>query len=124
CYDQINAFEEMLAANGTSVVKIFLHISRDEQRRRLQERLDDPSKHWKFNVGGLSERALWEDYMGACPTAIRPCTTKRAPWYVVPANDKGYRNHLVAGILRRTVEDLDLAYPAAAPGLRKIKIPK
>ncbi len=123
-YDQIRGFERMLSENGTAILKIFLHISRDEQRKRLQERLDDPTKHWKFNVGDLAERALWDDYMDAYQTALRRCSTPEAPWYVIPANHKWYRNHLVARLLRKTVEDLKLAYPAGAPGLRKIKIPK
>jgi PPK2 family polyphosphate:nucleotide phosphotransferase len=123
-YDQIRDFEKLLAANNTKVVKIFLHISRDEQRKRLQERLDDPTKHWKFNVGDLAERALWDDYMNAYELALSKCSTDDAPWYVIPANHKWYRNHLVARILRKTVEDLNLAYPVGAPGLKKIKISK
>src|SRR5262249_55050451 len=85
-YDQINEFEHLLARNNTTIVKFYLHISKDAQKRRLQSRLDDPTKHWKFASGDLKERALWDDYMAAYQDAINKCSTDYAPWYVVPAN--------------------------------------
>ncbi len=123
-YRQINDFERMLTESGTRILKLFLHISRDEQRKRLEERLADPTKHWKFQAGDIGERNLWDHYMEAYAVALRRCSTPWAPWYVIPANRKWYRNHVVARLLRHTLEDLDLRYPPGPPDLRKIKIPK
>ena len=123
-YRQINDFERMLTENGTRVLKLFLHISRDEQRERLEARRDDPTKRWKFQPGDLDERKLWDDYMDAYGEALRRCSTPWAPWFVVPANKKWYRNHVVARLLRHTLEDLDLKYPPGPPGIAKVKIPR
>ncbi len=114
-YDQINAFERHLAANGTTIVKFFLAIDRDEQRERFQARYDDPTKRWKFSMGDLQERARWDDYQAAFDEALSKCSTDVAPWYVIPANRKWFRNLAVARILADTIADLKPAYPAVAP---------
>ncbi len=95
------------------MVKCFLHISRDEQRARLLDRLDDPTKHWKYNPGDLETRALWDDYMTAYAEAIIETSTDIAPWYVVPADRKWYRNWAITSLLVETLDDLGLAWPAA-----------
>jgi PPK2 family polyphosphate:nucleotide phosphotransferase len=121
-YDQINAFERHLAANDTIIIKFFLHISKDEQKARLQARLDDPTKRWKLSPSDLTERKHWDDYQAAYQIAIERCSTEWAPWFIVPADRKWYRNAVVARILRSTLQALDLAYPADVPGLDKIRI--
>ena len=113
-YDEINAFERHLAANGTTIVKFFLSIDRDEQRERFQARYDDPTKRWKFSMGDLQERARWDDYQAAFDEALSRCSTDVAPWYVIPANRKWFRNLAVARILADTIADLKPAYPAVA----------
>ncbi|MGN6184376.1 MAG: polyphosphate kinase 2 family protein, partial [Thermoanaerobaculia bacterium] len=105
-YEQINDFERMLTESGTTIIKFFLHISPDEQRERLQARLDDPTKRWKFQHGDLDERKLWDNYMAAYEDALARTSTKDAPWYVVPANRKWVRNYVVANVLVRTLEKL------------------
>ena len=109
-YDQINAFEDLISSS-TRVVKIMLHISKGEQKKRLQARLDDPSKHWKFNPADLDDRDLWDDYMTAYESVLSRCSTKVAPWYVVPADKKWARNVAVSGIVRAAIEELDPRYP-------------
>lgn len=110
-YDQINDFERHLAENDVTILKFFLHISREEQKERLQARLDDPSKHWKFNPGDLKERARWDEYEEAFEHALSRCSTKHAPWFIIPADRKWYRNAVIARIIRRTLEDMDPQYP-------------
>ena len=110
-YDQINAFEAEQAADGLTMVKVMLHISRDEQKERLLARLDDPAKHWKYNPGDLAERARWDDYQQAYEDALNRCSSDAAPWYVVPADRKWYRNWAVATLLRQAFADLDPQYP-------------
>ncbi len=122
-YDEINEFERILANNGTRIVKFYLHISEDEQRERLQERLDDPEKHWKFNVSDLDDRALWDDYQEAFEDAINECGTKDAPWFVVPANRKWLRNLLVARTIADTLADMDPQWPEEDPDLEMVVIP-
>ncbi len=112
-YDHINDFERMLADNGTVIVKFFLHISRDEQRRRLESRLENPEKNWKFRSGDLEDRALWDGYTRAYKDALSRCSTPWAPWYVVPADDKPARNYLVARTVVETLRDVKAAYPVA-----------
>lgn len=119
-YGHINAFEDMLAHAGTCIVKFYLHISKAEQKKRLQARLDDPEKNWKFSVADVAERKLWSDYRSAYETAIGRCASKRAPWYIIPANRKWYRSWLMARIMRHHLEALDLAYPPPAEGLDKV----
>jgi PPK2 family polyphosphate:nucleotide phosphotransferase len=110
-FDEINAFEQLLAAEGTTIVKFFLHIDREEQRRRLQARYDDPTKHWKFKMGDLEERKRWDDYMAAYEDVLSRCSTDAAPWYVVPANRKWFRNLAIGEILADRIEALEPAYP-------------
>jgi PPK2 family polyphosphate:nucleotide phosphotransferase len=110
-YDHINAFEKLLADEGTTIVKFYLHIGKDEQKERLQERLDEPDKRWKFNPGDLKERALWNDYMKAYEEVLGRTSTAHAPWHIVPANRKWYRNLVVASVLVDTLKGLDLQYP-------------
>jgi PPK2 family polyphosphate:nucleotide phosphotransferase len=110
-YDQINAFEQLLAEEGTTIVKFFLFIDKDEQRERFQARLDEPDKRWKFRLGDLEERKRWDDYIEAFDEALSRCSTDHAPWYVIPANKKWFRNLAVAGILADTLDDLKPRYP-------------
>lgn len=110
-YALINAFEESLAAAGTRVVKLYLHVSKDEQARRLQDRLDDPEKRWKFRTADLEERARWDDYQAAFEEAITRTSTAQAPWFVIPADRKWYRNWAVSRILIETLQDMDPQYP-------------
>ena len=121
-YDQINRFERHLVENDVTILKFFLHISRKEQRARLQARLDDPTKRWKFNPDDLAERKHWDDYMSAYQTAFERCSSEWAPWFIVPANHKWYRNAVIARVVRSTLEALDLTYPPEMAGLDKIRI--
>ncbi len=104
-------FERMLAEEGTTIVKIYLHISRDEQKRRLDSRLVNPEKHWKFNPDDLKDRALWTDFMDTYEDVLSKTSTEHAPWYVVPANRKWYRNLIVARIMVDTMKRLDMGFP-------------
>lgn len=110
-YDHINAFERMLADEGTTILKFYLHISKEEQRERLQSRLDKPHKHWKFDPGDLKERALWEGYMAAFEAMLSKTSTDWAPWYIIPADRKWYRNLVIATILVQTLQGLNMQYP-------------
>lgn len=110
-YGQINEFEQQLVRGGTAVVKLCLHISYGEQRKRLMDRLRDPDKHWKFSEHDIDERAYWDDYMSAYGLAITRCSTRWAPWYIIPANDKVYRNWAVTMILLETLRQMDPQYP-------------
>ena len=121
-YDQINAFEQMLADEGVTILKFYLHIDKDEQKHRLQERLDDPSKHWKFSSGDLAERKLWPDYTRAYEEMLQRTSTEVAPWYIVPANRKWYRNLVISHTVIGALEGLKMQFPPAEPGLDKIVI--
>lgn len=110
-YAQINAFEQTLAEEGTTVLKFFLHIDKIEQKERLQARLDEPEKKWKFNVGDLEERKLWPEYQKAYEDVLSKTSTENAPWYIIPANRKWYRNLLIGQILVKTLKDLDMKLP-------------
>ncbi|MCA1553134.1 MAG: polyphosphate kinase 2 family protein [Chloroflexi bacterium] len=121
-YDQINNFERMLVEEGTTILKFYLHIDRDEQKQRLQARLDDPSKHWKFSTNDVQERKLWDEYMAAYQEMLGKTSTEWAPWYVVPANHKWYRNLVVASVIVDALEGLRMNYPAPQPGLDQIVI--
>lgn len=110
-YEEIVAFEERVAAAGTTILKCMLHISYDEQRERLLARLDDPSKHWKFHEVDIEERQRWQDYQGAYEEAIRECSTDVAPWYVIPADRKWYRNWAISKLLVETLERMDPRLP-------------
>ncbi|WP_439684145.1 Polyphosphate kinase 2 family protein [Cupriavidus oxalaticus] len=121
-FRQIRSFEAMLTETGTTIVKCFLHISRDEQKARLEARLADPEKHWKFDTTDLAERKYWKAYMDAYEAAIMATSTPECPWYVVPADSKTHRNLMVAEILTRVFEDLKPAYPPPKPELAKVKV--
>ena len=116
-YERINEFERLLVEGGVTLVKCFLHISKDEQKERLQARLDDPTKRWKFNAGDLAERKLWDQYQEAAEDVLTKCNTEHAPWHIVPADRKWYRNLVVSTLLRETLEKLDPQFPQAAEGL-------
>jgi len=121
-YAQIRDFERMLVEEGTTVLKFFLHISKDEQKKRLKDRLDDPAKNWKFNVGDLKEREHWAAYQKAFQDALTATSTPDAPWFVVPANRKWLRDLYVAEVLVNAMEGLNMRYPPPAPGLDKVRV--
>ena len=121
-FDQINAFEELLTSSGTTVLKFFLWIDRDEQRKRFQDRLDDPAKRWKFRLGDLEEGKLWDDYSAAFEDVLRRCSTEAAPWYVIPSNRNWFRNLAIAEILGDTLADLDPRYPESEEDLTNVVI--
>ena len=121
-YEQINAFEKILAENGTTILKFFLHISKDEQKERLQARLDDPTKHWKFSLGDLDERKLWGDYQAAYEDVLNKTSSTHAPWYIVPANRKWYRDLVISKVLVETLENLNMKYPEPKDDLSGIVI--
>jgi PPK2 family polyphosphate:nucleotide phosphotransferase len=108
-------FEDYLARNGTTVLKFFLHVSREEQKRRFQQRLDDPQKNWKFSLGDVKERAHWDEYMAAYEDAIRATATPAAPWYVVPADNKWFTRIVVCAAIVETLQGMDLAFPKPTP---------
>lgn len=110
-YDQIKAFEQMLHDEGTVILKFFLHISKEEQRARLQARIEDPTKRWKFQHSDIDERKLWKDYQRAYEDALSKTSTEWAPWYVVPANQKWYRNYVVGSTIVEALENLHMKYP-------------
>ncbi|WP_431313243.1 PPK2 family polyphosphate kinase [Streptomyces antnestii] len=112
-YSQINRFEQSLAEDGVTIVKCFLHLSYEEQRERLLERLDNPDKHWKFSMGDIEDRALWPAYQEAYEIALERCSTDEAPWYLVPADRKWYRNWAISRLLLEHLESLDPHYPEA-----------
>ncbi|MFG1610380.1 PPK2 family polyphosphate kinase [Actinoplanes sp. NPDC049265] len=112
-YDQINKFEAAQAEDGLTLVKVMLHISPEEQRQRLLDRLDDPAKYWKYNPGDVTERARWDDYQAAYQDALTRCSTVANPWFVVPADRKWYRNWAVATLLRDALASIDPQYPPA-----------
>jgi PPK2 family polyphosphate:nucleotide phosphotransferase len=122
-YEHIRAFEASLADARTQVVKLYLHISKEEQRARLQSRLDDPSKHWKFDIGDLDERKLWPDYQRVFRDAISATTTAAAPWYVIPADRKWYRDWAILTVLTETLAAMDPQYPPGPEGLADVVIP-
>ncbi len=121
-YDHINAFERLLADEGTTILKFYLHISPEEQKARLQARLDEPHKRWKFNPGDLKDRALWPDFMQAYEEMLSKTSTPWAPWYIVPADRKWYRNLVIGTVIVETLEALEMRYPQPAAGLDEIVI--
>jgi PPK2 family polyphosphate:nucleotide phosphotransferase len=121
-YERINHFERLVVAGGTTLVKVFLHISKDEQRKRLQARLDNPQKRWKFSKADLAERRYWDDYQRAYEDALTRCNTEHAPWHIVPADHKWYRNLAIAGLLRDALRSMDPQFPAAEPGLEGVSV--
>jgi PPK2 family polyphosphate:nucleotide phosphotransferase len=121
-YTHINNFERMLVENDTVVLKFFLHISKNEQKRRLLDRQEDPKKNWKFRVGDLDDRARWDDYTEAYRDALRKCSTKWAPWYVVPSDDKQMRNLLITDVIIDRMKRLKSRYPKADPAALEVRI--
>lgn len=121
-YDHINHFEKMLTDEGTTIIKFFLHISWEEQKRRMEKRLADPTKNWKFSPTDLKERKRWDDYMDAYQDALRKCSTDYGPWYIVPADHKWFRNWVVSDTIIRTLESLDLQFPPPLKDADKIKV--
>lgn len=122
-YGQINAFEETLAARGTRIIKFYLHISKDEQKERLEARLENPDKHWKFSTADLVERELWDVYQEAFEAALSKTSTKTAPWYVVPANYKWFRDVVVSTVIKEVLEDMDPHFPAPENDLTGVTVP-
>lgn len=120
-YEQINEFERLLTRNGVTVLKFFLHISKDEQRQRLRERLDDPAKYWKFNPADLGERAKWDEYTRAYQDALSHTSTPEAPWFVVPADKKLPRDLLVSEVVVEALERLDPRFPGPPEGLEEFR---
>ena len=120
-YDQINAMEKHLSENNTHIIKFFLHISKDEQLERFKKRLDDPSKHWKLNAGDYAERERWDDYMGAFEDILSKCSTKDAPWFVIPANHKWFRDVAVSQILVDYLEGLHMKLQPPSVNIAQIR---
>lgn len=121
-FEQINQFERLLADTGTTVLKFYLHISKEEQRQRLQERVDNPQKRWKFDLNDLKQRARWDEYRAAFEDAFRSCSTDYAPWYVIPADQNWYRNLAMARVIVGTLRQLDPQYPPAQEGIEGLRI--
>jgi len=121
-FSQINDFERMLSETGTTIIKCYLHISKEEQKSRMQERLDDPTKTWKFNPNDLKERALWPQYMRAYENAMKATSTDYAPWYVIPADSKTNRNLLISRLLLSTLKAMKLKYPPIPKDYSSIQI--
>jgi PPK2 family polyphosphate:nucleotide phosphotransferase len=122
-YDHIKAFERLLAESGVTIRKFYLHISKAEQKERFEKRLRDPRKNWKFARGDLRERALWDDYTAAYEEVLSRCSTDYAPWYVIPADRKWYRNLIISRILVETMESLEMHYPPGEPDLDQVVVP-
>ena len=121
-YEQINAFERLLAEEGTTILKFYLHINQKEQKERLQARLDEPNKRWKFSLGDLKERALWPEYQKAYQAVLEKTSTDWAPWFIVPANKKWYRNLVIATLIVDTLKGLKMSYPQPEEGLDDVVI--
>ncbi len=121
-YDHINHFEQLLTNNGVTILKFYLHISKEEQKERLLARLNEPDKRWKFNPTDLDSRAHWDDYMQAFADIFEKCSTEAAPWYIVPANKKWYRNVVISETIVQTLESLKMKYPEPAEDLDKVVI--
>jgi PPK2 family polyphosphate:nucleotide phosphotransferase len=120
-YDQINKFERLLAENHVKIFKFFLHISKDEQKERFENRMEDPARQWKISEADFAERDYWDDYLEAYEDALTRCSTPWAPWYVIPANKKWYRNHAISDILVEALENLDMKFPPPSLDLSKAK---
>jgi PPK2 family polyphosphate:nucleotide phosphotransferase len=122
-YDQINQFEKLLFDSGTTILKFFLYISKDEQKERFEARLRDPRKNWKFSTADVKERGYWDDYMRAYEDALSRCSTPWAPWHVIPADHKWYRNLVVSQVIVEALEKLDMHFPPPLPDAGDIVIP-
>ncbi|HQN05738.1 MAG TPA: polyphosphate kinase 2 family protein, partial [Anaerolineaceae bacterium] len=120
-FDHINAFERMLADEGTTILKFFLHVSKEEQRERLLERVDDPAKRWKFNPGDLDTRVQWDEYQKAYEAVLEKTSRQWAPWYVIPSDKKWYRNLAISRIMVAALEKLKMKYPQPAEDIEKYR---
>jgi PPK2 family polyphosphate:nucleotide phosphotransferase len=120
-YEQINEFERILQQNNVRTLKFFLHISKDEQKKRFLERIDDPDKRWKISQADFEERKFWDDYVEAYEDALTRCSTKRAPWFIIPADKKWFRNLAVSHIIVETLEEMGLKFPSATIDVKKLK---
>ena len=120
-YDLINEFEKNLVENGTHILKFYLHISEDEQLRRFKQRLDDPARHWKISDSDYAERKLWKEYQEAYEDALGKTSTRHAPWFVIPANHKWFRNLAVSRVVTETLESFDMKFPAPAVNIDEIR---
>lgn len=120
-YEQINRFEAILEENNVRILKFFLHISKDEQKKRFMERIDDPDKRWKITQADFDERKYWDEYTSAYEAVLERCSTKRAPWYVIPADKKWFRNLAVSHIIVETLEEMALKFPPATIDVKKLK---
>lgn len=121
-YDQINKFEELLHRNNVTILKFFLHISKDEQKKRLMERVDDPDKRWKISEADFAERKFWDDYVASYEDALTFCNTKVAPWFIIPANKKWFRNLAVSHIIAETMEQMNLKFPPPTIDIKKLNL--
>jgi PPK2 family polyphosphate:nucleotide phosphotransferase len=120
-YDQINEFEGILHQNNVRILKFFLHISKDEQKKRFQERIDDPDRRWKVSQADFDERKFWDDYVAAYEDVLTKCSTPDAPWFIIPANKKWFRNLAVSHIIKQTLEDMHMKFPAPSIDVKKLK---
>jgi PPK2 family polyphosphate:nucleotide phosphotransferase len=120
-YDQINAFEKLLTDNNVRILKFFLHISKDEQKKRFQQRIDDPDRRWKISEADFDERKFWDDYVGAYEAALTKCSTKHAPWFIIPSNKKWFRNLAVSHIIAETLEGMHMKFPKPTVDVKKLK---
>jgi PPK2 family polyphosphate:nucleotide phosphotransferase len=120
-YDEINNFEAILHGCNVKILKFFLHISKDEQKRRFQQRIDDPDRRWKISDADFAERDFWDDYIGAYEDALTKCSTDQAPWYIIPANKKWFRNLAVSHIITETLESLNMKFPPPTVDVKKLK---
>ncbi len=120
-YDQINEFERLLHENNVKILKFFLHISKSEQKRRFQQRIDDPDRQWKISEADFDERKFWDDYTAAYQDALTKCSTPYAPWYIIPANKKWFRNLAVSHIIAEALEGLRMKFPAPSVDVKKLK---
>jgi PPK2 family polyphosphate:nucleotide phosphotransferase len=120
-YDEINNFEAMLHDSNVKILKFFLHISKDEQKRRFQQRIDDPDRRWKISEADFAERNFWDDYVAAYEDALTKCTTDHAPWYIIPANKKWFRNLAVSHIITETLERMHMKFPPPTVDVKKLK---
>lgn len=121
-YDEINQFEKFLSENGTAILKFFLHISKEEQKKRLEARIDDPTKEWKLSLADFQERKYWTEYQHAYEDVLMRCSTKRCSWFIIPANHRWFRNLAVSHIILRTLESLKMKYPKPAADVAKLRL--
>ena len=120
-YDQINEFEKILHDNRIKIIKFFLHISKDEQRKRFQQRIDDPDRRWKISQADFDERKFWDDYTAAYEDVLTKCSNKHAPWFIIPSNKKWFRNLAVSHIIAETLEGMDMKFPPPTIDVKKLK---